>query len=163
MRRKCIDNNPGVGNFTPVISTREQAEEIQFYMLRFYSQLHTRHEQFRKAQDNEGLKTTVVDRPDKRLMKEKERERRRRDKKYDYDSLSSSSSSDDDEKDYYDHHEAINFVPLFGAPSPDSNLPGSKPGLTPRYSYTYTLICYDVESLSLSFFSPPRYMMPCGV
>jgi hypothetical protein len=120
MRRKCIDNNPGVGNFTPVIKTKQQAEEIQFYMLRFYSKNNKRHKQLRKAQDCEELKTTIVERPDNKLKKKQKKKKG----KDEYDSLS--SSSEDDENDYYDEDEAINYVPLYGAPSPNNRSPHNR-------------------------------------
>ena len=110
LRRKCIDNNPGVGNFTPVINSRAQAEEIQFFMLRFYSKNSKRIKQIKLAVECEELRSTIIEKP--AVLKN------RIGKKGVKAGQLIESSSSDDEDDYYDEEAAINFVPVLGANSP---------------------------------------------
>lgn len=112
MRRKCVDNNPGVGNFTPVINTKQQAEEIQFFMLRFYSKNNKRHKQLKFAQMTEELKTTVMERPGIKKAKVKKDKKNKKDDAVEEELYSSS----DDDEEYYDEDNAINFVPLYRGP-----------------------------------------------
>ena len=117
MRRKCMDNNPGVGNFSPVIKTKEQAEQIQFFMLRFYSKNSKRHKQLMHAQMTEELKTTVLERPAGPGAKKGKKGDRKGGRKGGGDDASEGSySSSDDDSEYHDDDEAINFVPLYRGP-----------------------------------------------
>jgi len=108
MRRKCIDNNPGIGNFSPVIKTKEQAEAIQFFMLRFYSKNSKRHKQLKFAQMTEELKSTIIERPTLGKKKKKKGKKGKGEEE-----KSEDSSSSDDDSDYYDDDAAINFVPVY--------------------------------------------------
>lgn len=118
-----MDNNPGVGNFTPVIKTKAQAEEIQFFMLRFYSKNTKRHKQLKMAQLTEELKSTVMDKPV--LGSKKSKKGKKGKKGGSAEEEKSDSSSSDDDKDYYDEDNSINFVPLYEGPG--SSVPALSP------------------------------------
>ena len=168
MRRKCVDNNPGVGNFSPVIKAKAQAEEIQFYMLRFYSRNHKRHIQLRKAQDCEELKSTIIERPDKKAQRRKGKGGKQlKGAAQDEDNYSLSSSSEDDEADYYDEEEAINFVPLYGLPSPSSRS-ASKSRRTPHcttphctaHDTLFHVCLLNAYAVGHSFYACPKNFLP---
>lgn len=105
-----MDNNPGVGNFSPVISTKQQAEAVQFYMLRFYSKNDVRHEQLLQAQLSEELKSTILHGAGKKKKKNNGAQ----------EGELSCSSSEEEENDWFDEDDDINFVPLFRGASSGS-------------------------------------------